>query len=498
MGFNNGKSGWHPVDLNGVKFYLGDDTGLRHYYRDENVVNGQRYYYAVVSYDYGGDLTNDIIPSDSPMRLRVNSLTGEIEMGPNVVAATPSPPAAGYTDATFEGSLINHISGTSSGEIYMEIVDPMSIQNHHTYQITFLDTTLPNQQGLAGYDTITTKSYFLTDITFENSPDTLVNNSKELVMEDGQVIDGFRLSFNNVDDLRFNDEKSFWSRDSLWTFRVLRYATFNVVGTQLPFDYRIIFNELQSDSTIDLCMRYLPNSSNCYPGFLYSSRNVNFKAQRREALTGIDDIDWADIPVALIDVIPIGNSDGYFNADGNRESDWIVFMDHEDENGDPAPSWSFYLNLHLNDEELIYNEPQPGDTAYIFIEKPFLTEDIYEFTTIAPYIDQQKAMSDLDKIKVVPNPYYATNTFEGQNTFTSGRGPREIQFRFLPQECKIRIYTISGELVKEIHHQSSINNGTGKWDLLTKDNLTASYGVYIYHIEANGIGEKIGKLAIVK
>ena len=99
---------------------------------------------------------------------------------------------------------------------------------------------------------------------------------------------------------------------------------------------------------------------------------------------------------------------------------------------------------------------------------------------------------------MVPNPYYATNTFEGQNTFTSGRGPREIQFRFLPQECKIRIYTISGELVKEIHHQSSINNGTGKWDLLTKDNLTASYGVYIYHIEANGIGEKIGKLAIVK
>ena len=47
-------------------------------------------------------------------------------------------------------------------------------------------------------------------------------------------------------------------------------------------------------------------------------------------------------------------------------------------------------------------------------------------------------------------------------------------------------------------NKSSINNGTGKWDLLTKDNLTASYGVYIYHIEASGIGEKIGKLAIVK
>jgi len=494
---NNGKNGWHPVDLNGIKFYLGDDTGIRHYYRDENVVNGQRYYYAVVSYDYGGDLTNDIIPSDSPMRLRVNSLTGEIEMGPNVIEATPSPPAAGYTDAEFEGSLLNHISGTSSGEIYLEIVDPISVKNNHTYHITFSDTILPNQQGIAGYDTVTTKSYYLTDVTFENALDTLIND-KNLNTEDGQVIDGFRLSFNNVNELRFNVEESTWSRDSIWTYNVQRYATFNVVGTQLPFDYRIIFYDTDIDSSIDLCMRFLPNSTNCYPGFLYEARNVNFKTQRRESLTGVDAVDWVDIPTGFIDVIPMGDPDGNFNADGNRESDWIVFMDYEDENGDAAPSWSFYLNLHPNDEELIYSEPQPSDTAYIFIEKPFLQEDIYEFTTLASYIDQQKASSDMDKIKVVPNPYYATNSFEGLNTFTSGRGPREIQFRYLPQDCIIRIYTISGDLVKKINHTSSIDYGTGKWDLLTKDNLTASYGVYIYHIEAKGIGERIGKLAIVK
>tara|TARA_B100000519_G_C13916161_1_gene284537 strand:+ start:91 stop:222 length:132 start_codon:yes stop_codon:yes gene_type:complete len=43
-----------------------------------------------------------------------------------------------------------------------------------------------------------------------------------------------------------------------------------------------------------------------------------------------------------------------------------------------------------------------------------------------------------------------------------------------------------------------MNYGTGSWDLLTKDNLTISYGVYVYHVEAEGIGEKIGKLAIIK
>ena len=113
-------------------------------------------------------------------------------------------------------------------------------------------------------------------------------------------------------------------------------------------------------------------------------------------------------------------------------------------------------------------------------------------------IDPSKALEDLDKIKVVPNPYFAASAFEGQNTFSSGRGPREIQFRYLPSECIIRIYNISGELVKTINHSSTLDSGTGRWDLLTKDNLSASYGMYIYHIDAPDIGEKIGKLAIVR
>ena len=72
------------MDLNGIKYYLGNETGLVHSYIDTDVVNGQRYYYAVVSYDYGGDLTNNIIPSDSPMKLRVNPLTGAISLGPKL------------------------------------------------------------------------------------------------------------------------------------------------------------------------------------------------------------------------------------------------------------------------------------------------------------------------------------------------------------------------------------------------------------------------------
>jgi hypothetical protein len=41
-------------------------------------------------------------------------------------------------------------------------------------------------------------------------------------------------------------------------------------------------------------------------------------------------------------------------------------------------------------------------------------------------------------------------------------------------------------------------NGLHAWDLLTKDDLDAAPGVYIYHVEAPGIGEKIGRFALIK
>jgi hypothetical protein len=68
----------------------------------------------------------------------------------------------------------------------------------------------------------------------------------------------------------------------------------------------------------------------------------------------------------------------------------------------------------------------------------------------------------------------------------------------LPNQCTIRIFTVNGELVKEIQHESNLMDGSAEWDLLTKDNLSASYGVYIFHVDAPGIGVKVGKFAIIK
>ena len=132
------------------------------------------------------------------------------------------------------------------------------------------------------------------------------------------------------------------------------------------------------------------------------------------------------------------------------------------------------------------------------LSKLFRKDDVFEFSTTAQKVDAELATGSLDLIKVVPNPYVAAATWEERNPYTSGRGPRAIHFTHLPQVCTIRIFTVSGELVTTIQHESSMNNGTAEWNLLTRDNLSAAYGIYIYHVDAPGVGEKVGKFAIIK
>jgi len=99
---------------------------------------------------------------------------------------------------------------------------------------------------------------------------------------------------------------------------------------------------------------------------------------------------------------------------------------------------------------------------------------------------------------VVPNPYVVTAAWEPQHVFKSGRGERKIDFIHLPAQCTIKIFTVRGYLVAAIEHDSLINDGSESWNLLSKDGMEIAYGVYIYHVDAPGIGSKIGKFGVIK
>jgi hypothetical protein len=49
-----------------------------------------------------------------------------------------------------------------------------------------------------------------------------------------------------------------------------------------------------------------------------------------------------------------------------------------------------------------------------------------------------------------------------------------------------------------VEHNSTIDDGQQEWNMLSKDGQEISYGVYVYHVEAPGVGEKIGKFAVIK
>ncbi|NNE71430.1 MAG: hypothetical protein HKN29_13860, partial [Rhodothermales bacterium] len=141
--------------------------------------------------------------------------------------------------------------------------------------------------------------------------------------------------------------------------------------------------------------------------------------------------------------------------------------------------------------------PEAGDKVYIGTQRPFSRQDFFQFSLRSAYVDADSARAELDKIAVVPNPYVVAASWERQ-TQIQGRGPRLIQFIHLPEQCTIQIFTVRGELVRTIEHDGFGGNGSAWWDLQTENGQDVAFGVYFYHVKAEGIGETVGKFALIK
>ena len=119
------------------------------------------------------------------------------------------------------------------------------------------------------------------------------------------------------------------------------------------------------------------------------------------------------------------------------------------------------------------------------------------------FVDGKASRTCISNVSVVPNPYIVAASWEGQNPYADGRGPRSIHFTHLPPQCKIQIFTLAGELVNTLIHDTSIDDGSYEWNMLTKDNLDISYGLYFFHVEPinseiNSFTPHLGKFAVIK
>ena len=94
------------------------------------------------------------------------------------------------------------------------------------------------------------------------------------------------------------------------------------------------------------------------------------------------------------------------------------------------------------------------------------------------------AGSDLDSIRVVPNPCH----LGAQGNIQYEGAPDKINFVNLPGICTIRIYNFNGDLIREIDHTSGTGdeawqNITREFYLTTSSNQIPASGVYIAYIE---------------
>ncbi len=105
---------------------IGDDKGLQYTFSDEDVVNGQVYYYAVTAYDAQASVVSGTAPR-----------TLESTQSINAIRAVPRVTTLGNVVSASSQETAEHV-GSSDGKVLVSVVDPTAVTGH-TYKVLFED-----------------------------------------------------------------------------------------------------------------------------------------------------------------------------------------------------------------------------------------------------------------------------------------------------------------------------------------------------------------------
>jgi hypothetical protein len=94
----------------------------------------------------------------------------------------------------------------------------------------------------------------------------------------------------------------------------------------------------------------------------------------------------------------------------------------------------------------------------------------------------------LDMVSITPNPYYAYAGYEDPGNQLDSR----VRIINLPTKCVISIYTQSGYLVRRIKKDDNTSTFV-EWNLKNDASVPIASGVYLIHVYADGIGERVIK-----
>jgi len=193
--------------------------------------------------------------------------------------------------------------------------------------------------------------------------------------------------------------------------------------------------------------------------------------------------------------------DSTFVDDGAYEYIYILNEDYDEEYTNYLPGGSLDGEIFGGWPILYTISPQArGSRAYlldpfdmqIFASNVLTSNDEFTFTSYASAEATETTLKeDIKKINVVPNPYYGYHKNES-NIFA-----RWVQFNNIPANKKvtIKIFDLAGNKIRTI--EKPVDSSTlVQYDLKNEYQLPIASGIYIYHVDVAGIGEKVGKMAV--
>ncbi len=109
-------------------------------------------------------------------------------------------------------------------------------------------------------------------------------------------------------------------------------------------------------------------------------------------------------------------------------------------------------------------------------------------------ISLPESTTALDEVSVYPNPVLATSN-TGSNQVSD-----VVNIVNLPGQSVVTVYTLDGRFVKQFQVEGNPQSEQKfdlEWNLKTADGASVSGGVYLIHVQAAGIGERVLKLITI-
>lgn len=156
----------------------------------------------------------------------------------------------------------------------------------------------------------------------------------------------------------------------------------------------------------------------------------------------------------------------------------------------------YVVGLQRKNSGLFYT---PGDKFTVpMVRYPYTDADVFTFTTreSGKLTDQEKR-DIFNKVNVYPNPLYGFNPATSYNN--SPADEPFVTFSNLPEQVTIKIYSLSGTLLRTLNTQDKSNPTSPfiRWNLQNESGLRVASGLYIALISAPDYGEKVLKFSII-